>query len=131
MIERERQRRIAGAGRRSGRMEDELPQIVIADHGPGISAPDLPHIFEPFYRGQEVYGSTNSGAVSGWPVAFLGFFVAAPLTLLAVIVIQFRRQSRALPYGPWLAIAFFLCSMFQDCILNYLGIRGVLTGEVS
>jgi signal transduction histidine kinase len=40
-------------------------QIVIADRGPGIFSQDLPHIFEPFYRGQEVYGSTNSGAGLG------------------------------------------------------------------
>ncbi len=26
-------------------------QITIADHGPGIQPSDLPHIFEPFYRG--------------------------------------------------------------------------------
>ncbi|MDQ3818640.1 MAG: HAMP domain-containing histidine kinase, partial [Acidobacteriota bacterium] len=30
-------------------------QIKVADHGPGISPIDLPHIFEPFYRGQEVF----------------------------------------------------------------------------
>ncbi|MGH9453251.1 MAG: sensor histidine kinase, partial [Terriglobia bacterium] len=27
-------------------------QLTVADHGPGIAPPDLPHIFEPFYRGQ-------------------------------------------------------------------------------
>ena len=40
-------------------------QIRIEDHGPGISSADLPHIFEPFYRGQEVFGSQNSGAGLG------------------------------------------------------------------
>jgi signal transduction histidine kinase len=40
-------------------------QIAVADRGPGISAADLPHIFEPFYRGQEVFGSQNSGAGLG------------------------------------------------------------------
>ena len=64
-----------------------------------------------------------AGAVAGWPVAFLGFFLAAPLTLLAMIVIHVRRQSRALPYGPWLALGFFVASVFQDRILHYLGFR--------
>jgi signal transduction histidine kinase len=40
-------------------------QITVADHGPGIALADLPHIFEPFYRGREVFGSSNSGAGLG------------------------------------------------------------------
>lgn len=39
--------------------------ITIADHGPGIPAKDLPHIFEPFYRGQDVVTSSISGAGLG------------------------------------------------------------------
>jgi signal transduction histidine kinase len=40
-------------------------QITVADRGPGIAAKDLPHIFEPFYRGQSVNASTTSGAGLG------------------------------------------------------------------
>jgi signal transduction histidine kinase len=40
-------------------------QITVADHGPGIAPADLPHIFEPFYRGQEVLASSTSGAGLG------------------------------------------------------------------
>jgi signal transduction histidine kinase len=37
-------------------------EIVVEDHGPGISPRDMPHIFEPFYRGadavaRQVHGS--------------------------------------------------------------------------
>ena len=39
-------------------------QITVADRGPGIAPKDLPHIFEPFYRGQSVSG-TSSGAGLG------------------------------------------------------------------
>ncbi len=39
-------------------------QITVADRGPGIATKDLPHIFEPFYRGQSV-GATTSGAGLG------------------------------------------------------------------
>ncbi|HLR05635.1 MAG TPA: ATP-binding protein [Pyrinomonadaceae bacterium] len=40
-------------------------QITVADRGPGIAPRDLPHIFEPFYRGQRVNAATTSGAGLG------------------------------------------------------------------
>jgi signal transduction histidine kinase len=40
-------------------------QITVADHGPGIAPKDLPHIFEPFYRGKSVSGATVSGTGLG------------------------------------------------------------------
>ena len=40
-------------------------QISVEDHGPGIDPADLPHIFEPFYRGQGVLGSAVPGAGLG------------------------------------------------------------------
>jgi signal transduction histidine kinase len=33
--------------------------VTVEDRGPGIAAADVPHIFEPFYRGR------SSGSVSG------------------------------------------------------------------
>jgi prepilin signal peptidase PulO-like enzyme (type II secretory pathway) len=89
----------------------------------------MARIFFTLLFGKEALGMGDvhllaaAGAVAGWPVAFLGFFLAAPLSLLALIVIHLRRQSRALPYGPWLALGFLLASVFQDHILLYLGVR--------
>jgi signal transduction histidine kinase len=40
-------------------------QITVADRGPGIAPKDLPHIFEPFYRGKSVGATTISGAGLG------------------------------------------------------------------
>ena len=40
-------------------------QITVADRGPGIAPKDLPHIFEPFYRGQSVIAGTTSGTGLG------------------------------------------------------------------
>jgi len=39
--------------------------ITIADHGAGIDPADLPHIFQPFYRGKKVLASPVSGAGLG------------------------------------------------------------------
>ncbi|NOT59488.1 MAG: HAMP domain-containing histidine kinase, partial [Acidobacteria bacterium] len=40
-------------------------ELTIADRGPGIAAADLPHLFEPFYRGQRVLASSVPGAGLG------------------------------------------------------------------
>jgi two-component system sensor histidine kinase MprB len=36
-------------------------ELAVRDHGPGISAEDLPHVFDRFYRGAEVRGRPGSG----------------------------------------------------------------------
>jgi signal transduction histidine kinase len=38
-------------GVRAGR-DDGFVDITVEDRGPGIAAADLPHLFEPFYRGR-------------------------------------------------------------------------------
>jgi signal transduction histidine kinase len=40
-------------------------QLTIADHGPGIDPKDLPHIFEPFYRGKKAWDSSAPGTGLG------------------------------------------------------------------
>ncbi len=52
----------ATSGPNGGRKE---VRITVEDHGPGIDPADLAHIFEPFYRGQEVLASTVPGAGLG------------------------------------------------------------------
>jgi signal transduction histidine kinase len=43
------------------RPEGSRVRISVADHGPGIPITDLPHIFEPFYRGRNGAASTATG----------------------------------------------------------------------
>ncbi len=71
----------------------------------------------------DVHILAAAGAVAGWPVAIIGFFLAAVLALLGLVVIRLRRQSRMLPYGPWLALGFLVGCVFQDRILLFLQVR--------
>jgi signal transduction histidine kinase len=44
-------------------------RISVADHGAGISSDDLPHIFEPFYRGASARDAQIHGTGLGLPLA--------------------------------------------------------------
>ena len=50
---------------RATRPDGEKLQISVADRGPGISPVDLPHIFEPFYRGKLAESSQVPGVGLG------------------------------------------------------------------
>jgi two-component system OmpR family sensor kinase len=50
-------------------------RITIEDRGPGIAAEDLPHIFEPFYRGADALVRRPHG--SGLGLSFVQHVVAA------------------------------------------------------
>lgn len=50
------------------RQTDGLPEVCVRDSGPGIPEQDLPHIFEPFYRG-EASGGTGGHAGLGLAIA--------------------------------------------------------------
>ncbi len=42
-------------------LQDGYVQVCVSDSGPGIPEQDLPHVFEPFYRGEAGSGSGHAG----------------------------------------------------------------------
>jgi leader peptidase (prepilin peptidase)/N-methyltransferase len=54
------------------------------------------------------------GAVTGWIVPSLAFFVAPFFGLAWALVLLVRRRQRELPYGPWLAVATLVVLLFYD-----------------
>jgi prepilin signal peptidase PulO-like enzyme (type II secretory pathway) len=67
-----------------------------------------------------------AGAVMGWPDVVLGFFLSAPLALVATLWFVLRRRSRAIQYGPWLGLGFFLAAAFGDRVFGWLEIRALM-----
>lgn len=54
-----------GDVRVTARPSGAMVEIVVEDSGPGIDAADLPHIFEPFYRGQRAKEEQVQGSGLG------------------------------------------------------------------
>ena len=60
------------------------------------------------------------GAVCGWIVPSIAFFVAPVFGLLWALHLLLTRRQRELPYGPWLAVATGMVILFYDAIANVL-----------
>jgi leader peptidase (prepilin peptidase)/N-methyltransferase len=61
------------------------------------------------------------GAVTGWAVPVLAFFVAPFFGLLWALHLWLRKGQRELPYGPWLAMATAAVMIFYDALIEFLG----------
>lgn len=68
----------------------------------------------------DVHIMAGVGAVTGWVVPSLAFFVAPVTGLAAVFYMLLVRRQRELPYGPWLAAGTILVMLFYDQMVNYI-----------
>lgn len=69
----------------------------------------------------DVHLMAAAGAVAGWPVVVVGFFVACPLAMVAVLVWLVRRRSRAVWFGPWLGLGVVLAIAVYAPIAERIG----------
>lgn len=60
------------------------------------------------------------GAVAGWIVPSLAFFVAPFLGLLWALYLWLRHSQRELPYGPWLASGTLVVMLFYNTFIRFL-----------
>jgi len=71
------------------------------------------------------------GAVCGWVVPSIAFFLAAILALAWAMTIFLTRKQRELPYGPWLAAGAFVTVLLYDYLLEllhpYTEVLGILS----
>ena len=59
-----------------------------------------------------------AGAVAGWEVVLVGFFLSALLALLGkALTLPFKR-GHALPMGPWLTLGFFLALLWRGTLFD-------------
>lgn len=74
--------------------------------------------------GKEAFGTGDihimaaAGAVTGWEVVLVGFFLSALLALLGkALTLPFKRGN-ALPMGPWLTLGFFLAVLWRGTLFD-------------
>jgi len=60
------------------------------------------------------------GAVTGWLVPSIAFFVAPVFGLAWALYLLVARNQRELPYGPWLAAATLVVMLFYDAFMALL-----------
>ena len=61
------------------------------------------------------------GAVCGWVIPSLAFFIAPVFGLVWALYLWLGRNQRELPYGPWLAAGTGIAILFYDGFMDFLG----------
>ena len=68
----------------------------------------------------DIYILAAIGAIAGSAVAILGFFIGSVIGVFGICVLLLWKTSKALSYGPWIAIGAFVCMLGYNPIINYL-----------
>jgi len=74
----------------------------------------------------DIYLMAAIGAVGGFWMVVVGFFLSALLALVGVAATLIRKTSRAVPFGPWLALGAYVALWAEGPILAYFRPAGRL-----
>ena len=74
----------------------------------------------------DIYILAAIGAIAGTFVAIVGFFIGSVIGVFGIVVLLLWKTSRALSYGPWIAIGAWICLLFYNPIFNYLRPAGAM-----
>lgn len=75
--------------------------------------------------GKEAFGTGDihlmaaAGAVAGWPVVILGFFLTCVVAMVGWLLTLPFKRTRALPLGPWLSLSILAVVIFYESILAW------------
>jgi prepilin signal peptidase PulO-like enzyme (type II secretory pathway) len=91
-------------------------------------------IFFTLILGKEAFGLGDvhimaaAGAVAGWVVVVVGFFLGAVFALAGVLCLLAVKRSRAIPFGPWLSIGIVLAIVAYQPIYDWFapGLKGLM-----
>lgn len=92
----------------------------------------LVRIVATIIMGREAFGTGDihmmaaAGCVAGWPVVLIGFMLCSFLALAGWLLTLPFKQSRAIPLGPWLSIAFLIVVLFYDRIIATTVVQNVI-----
>jgi leader peptidase (prepilin peptidase)/N-methyltransferase len=68
----------------------------------------------------DVHLMAAAGAVLGWQMTVVAFFIAPFFGLLWAAFSMFFKKTRQIPYGPFLSMALFLVMIIHDVVINWL-----------
>ncbi len=74
----------------------------------------------------DIYIMAAIGAVAGFWAVLFTLFVASMLAIVGILLTRFWKQSRAVPFGPWLALGAFVGLWLNGFLLNHFGPVGRL-----
>jgi len=78
----------------------------------------------------DIYILAAIGAVAGACVTVIGFLLGSVIGVVGIMVLLLWKTSRALSYGPWIAIGALTCLLFYGPLVNYLRPLGSLFNQI-
>jgi prepilin signal peptidase PulO-like enzyme (type II secretory pathway) len=74
----------------------------------------------------DIHMMAATGCVAGWPVVLLGFMLSSLLALAGWLATLPKKNTRAIPLGPWLSVSFLAVVVFYERIVELGFVKRVI-----